>query len=75
MPFSAADDLPRDAEHLDPFLETAKRHTDGLPLPEFPPALRLADRQAKRVLHSISGSVTLWATPAGKGLPNAWLLS
>ncbi len=45
MPLSAADYWPRDAEHavlhrvidehLEAFLETAKRHTDGSPLPGF----------------------------------------
>ena len=45
MPLSAADYRPRDAghavlhrvidEHLEAFLETAKRHTDGSPLPGF----------------------------------------
>jgi len=45
MSLSAADYRPRDAEHavlyrvidehLDAFLETAKRHADGSPLPEF----------------------------------------
>ena len=45
MPVSAADYRPRDAEHavlyrvidahLEAFLETAKRHADGPPLPEF----------------------------------------
>ncbi len=45
MPLSAADYRPRDAEqavlyrvidaHLEAVLETAKRHADGPPLPEF----------------------------------------
>src|SRR2546422_9399986 len=45
MPLSAADYRPRDAEHavlyrviaehLEAFLEAAKRHTDGSPLPGF----------------------------------------
>src|SRR2546427_6995136 len=45
MPLSAPDYRPRDAEHavlyrviaehLEAFLETAKRHADGSPLPEF----------------------------------------
>ena len=45
MPLSAADYRPRDAEHavlyrviaehLEAFLETAKRHADGSPLSEF----------------------------------------
>ncbi|SRR6266852_4942550 len=45
MPLSAADYRPRDAEHavlyrviaehLEAFLETAKRHADGSPLPGF----------------------------------------
>jgi hypothetical protein len=45
MPLSAADYRPRDAEHavlyrvidthLEAFLETAKRHADRPPLPEF----------------------------------------
>src|SRR2546427_13148578 len=45
MPLSAADYRPRDAEHavlyrviaehLEAFLETAKRHADGSSLPEF----------------------------------------
>ena len=45
MPLSAADYRPRDAEHavlyrvidehLEVFLETARRNADGSPLPEF----------------------------------------
>jgi hypothetical protein len=45
MPLSAADYRPRDAEHtvlyrvidehLEAFLETARRNADGSPLPEF----------------------------------------
>jgi len=45
MPLSAADYRPRDAEHavlyrvidehLETFLETARRHADGSSLPEF----------------------------------------
>ena len=45
MPLAVADYRPRDAEHavlyrvidehLETFLETATRHTDGSPLPEF----------------------------------------
>jgi hypothetical protein len=45
MPLIAADYRPRDAEHavlyrvidehLEAFLETSTRHTDGSPLPEF----------------------------------------
>jgi len=34
-PLGAADYRPRDAEHLEAFLETAKRHSDGSPLPGF----------------------------------------
>jgi len=47
MPLSAADYRPRDAEHavlyrviaehLEAFLETAKRHADGSPLPGWGP--------------------------------------